>query len=60
MGFLPFAAKWGLGKSYYAVFCIPFLFFFDGRKPVAKRDYTIFSWIYFAVIAVVILIYLFF
>ncbi len=60
LGFLPFAAKWGLGKSYYAVFCIPFLFFFDERKPVAKKDYTIFSLVYFAVIVVVVLIYLFF
>ncbi len=60
LGLLPFGAKWGLGKSYYAVLCIPFLFFFDERKPVAKRDYTIFSLVYFAVIAVVVLIYLFF
>ncbi len=60
LGFLPSAAKWGLGKSYYAVFCIPFLFFFDERKPVAKKNYTIFSLVYFAVIAVIILIYLFF
>ncbi len=60
LGGLPFAAKWGLGKSYYAVFCIPFLFFFDERKPVAKRNYTVFSLVYFAVIVVVVLIYLFF
>lgn len=60
LGYLPFAAKWGLGKSYYAVFCIPFFFFFDGRKPVAKKDYTVFSLIYLAVIVVVVVIYLFF
>ena len=60
LGFLPFAAKWGLGKSYYAVFCIPFFFFFDGRKPVAKKDYTVFSLVYLAVIVVVVVIYLFF
>ncbi len=59
-GMLPFAAKWGLGKSYYAVFCVPFLFFFDDRKPVSKRQYTVFSVFYFFVIVAVILIYLFY
>lgn len=60
LGFLPFAADWGLGKSYYAVFCIPFLFFFDDRKPTTKRAYSVFSGVYFAVILTVVLIYLFF
>lgn len=59
-GFLPFAAKWGLGKSYYAVFCIPLFFLYDDRKPTRKRDYSIFSLLYFAVLVVVIVIYLFF
>lgn len=58
--FLPFAAKWGMGKSYYAVFCVPFLFFFDDRKPVSKKAYSVFLAIYMAVIAVIVLIYLFF
>lgn len=44
--FLPFAAKWGLGRSYYAAFAVPFLFFFDARRPVAKRTYRIFSVFY--------------
>ena len=59
-GMLPFAAKWGLGKSYYAVFCVPFLFFFDDRKPVSKKNYNVYSLFYFVVIIEVILIYLFY
>ena len=59
-GYLPYAVNWGFGKSYYMVFCIPFLFFFDDRKPTLKKDFSVFSLLYFAVIVVVVLIYLFF
>lgn len=58
--FLPSAAKWGMGKSYFAALCIPFLFFFDDRKPTRKKDYSIFLAVYMAVIAVIVLIYLLF
>ena len=55
--FTSFGAKWGLGKSYFAVFCVPFLFFFDAQKPVAKKRCNIFSAIYFLVILAVIVMY---
>ena len=60
LSFLPYAAKWGLGKSYFAVFCIPFLFFYDDRKPTLKRDYTIYSVVYFIVLVYIVFIYLFY
>lgn len=60
LGRFPLLAKWGLGKSYYSVFCIPFLFLFDGRKPTKKRDYRLFSFAYFLAVVVIVVIYLFY
>lgn len=59
-GYLPYAAKWGLGKSYFAAACIPFLFFYDDRKPASKKSYNVFSAVYALVIASIVLIYLFY
>ncbi len=59
LSFLPFAAKWGLGKSYYAVFCIPFLFFTDVRRPTRKIFYTLFSVFYALGMVAVVAIYMF-
>ncbi len=55
--FTSFGVKWGLGKSYYAVFAAPFLFFFDAEKPVAKKRCSVFSAFYFFVIFVVVAMY---
>ena len=55
--FTPFGAKWGLGKSFCAVFSVPFLFFFDAQKPVAKKRCTVFSAVYFLVILAVVAMY---
>lgn len=60
MSFLSFAPKWGFGKFYYAVFCIPFLFLYDDRKPTKKRDYLLFSIVYPIVITVIVLLYVFY
>ncbi len=60
LGTFSFAGKWGLGKFYYAALCIPFLFFFDDRKPTRKRAYSLFSAVYALVIVFIVLIYLFF
>lgn len=56
--FTDFGAKWGLGKSYYAACGIPFLFFFDDRKPVKRKYYTIFSVLYFLLICVIVVLYI--
>ena len=55
--FTDFGANWGLGKSYYAVFCVPFLFFFDAERPVEKKQCSVFSAIYFLVIFAVVVMY---
>ncbi len=60
LGAFSFASKWGLGKFYYAALCIPFLFFFDDRKPTPKRSYSVFCAVYALVIVFIVLIYLFF
>ncbi len=57
--FTSFGAKWGLGKSYFALFCIPFLFFFDAQRPVRKRDCTVYSGIYFLIILAIVVMYFF-
>ncbi len=59
LGAMPFASDWGLGKSYYALFAIPFLFFFDANKPVLKKEYNGFSLMYLFVMLLIVLIYLF-
>lgn len=58
--FLPSANNWGLGKSFWAAACVPFLFLFDDRKPTLKRTYGVFNVFYALAIVVIILIYLFF
>lgn len=60
LGQVPMLAKWGLGKSYYAALCVPFLFFVDDRKPTRRRDYNMLLIIYFAAILGIIAIYLFY
>lgn len=55
--YMPYGAGWGLGKSYFAVFCIPFLFFFDDRKPVTKRSYTVFMIVYMVLILIIVILY---
>lgn len=57
LSYTAFGAKWGLGKSFYAVFCIPFLFFFDAQRPVEKKKCAVFSVIYFLVIFAVVVMY---
>ncbi len=59
LGSLSFASNWGFGKSYYALFAIPFLFFFDANKPVLKKEYNGFSLMYMFVIFMIVLVYLF-
>ncbi len=59
LGSMSFASNWGFGKSYYALFAIPFLFFFDANKPVAKKEYNVFSVMYLFTIFLIALIYLF-
>ena len=55
--FTSFGADWGLGKSYYAAFCVPFLFFYDAERPVEKKKCAVFSVAYFLVIVAVIAMY---
>lgn len=55
--FTAFGKNWGLGKAFYAVFCIPFLFFFDAQRPVEKKRCAIFSVVYFLIILLVVVLY---
>ncbi len=59
LGSLSFASNWGFGKSYYSIFAIPFLFFFDANKPVLRKEYNGFSLMYIFVIFLIVLIYMF-
>lgn len=55
--FTSYGANWGLGKSWYAVFCIPFFFLFDDHKPATKRSYKMFTLAYFASMLVIVILY---
>lgn len=59
LSFLSFAPKWGFGKFCYAVFCIPFLFLYDDRKPTKKSTYYLFSLLYFLAIVGIVLLYIY-